>query len=333
MTTNDSEIFRTVLEQSSEGVIIINANDEIIFMNRVAEEVRGVSADEKVGRSVALCHSEKSYEKVKRALQYLRREETKTFTRMVVDHKKGRYYENAYAPIRDKANNYIGSIIISRDITDRRRLEEERVTHLQDLEEKVDKLTGELQDLFISSMTSLVNTLEAKDPYTKGHSLRVCEISVKIAEHIYGVSKESREVELAGKLHDIGKVGVREVVLDKPGRLTEEEFYHIKEHPVIGERILIPIDRLKPITKVIRHHHERFNGTGYPDGLTGEEIPLGSRILTIADSYDAMISARPYRPSMAPENAAEEIKKCLGTQYDPQFGEVFLELHYSGTID
>ncbi len=277
------------------------------------------------------CHPEKSHERVKRALEFLRREETKNFTRMVIDHEKGRYYENTYAPIRDNANNYIGSTIVSRDITDRRKLEEERTTYLQNLEEKVAELTGKLQDLFISSMTSLVNALEAKDPYTKGHSLRACNMSVEIAEHIYGIAKESKEIELAGKLHDIGKVGVRETILNKPGRLSDEEFSHIKEHPVIGERILMPIDKLRPIGTIIRHHHERLDGKGYPDGLAGEEIPACSRILAIVDSYDAMTSARPYRSPMTPENAAEEIRKNLGTQFDPEFGKTFLELFYSGT--
>lgn len=251
---------------------------------------------------------------------------------LIVDKGKDRYYENTYAAIRDTANDYIGSIVVSRDITDRRKLEEERTTYLQNLEEKVAELTGELQDLFISSMTSLVNALEAKDPYTKGHSLRVCDMVVKMTEHRYGVSLEAREVELAGKLHDIGKVGVREMILNKPGPLTDEELNHMKKHPVIGERILMPLEKLKSIAKVVRHHHERFDGKGYPDGLKGEEIPVGSRILAIADSYDAMTSARPYRPPMIPESAAEEIKKNLGTQFDPQFGEIFLGLFYSGTI-
>jgi PAS domain S-box-containing protein len=332
MATDKDEIFKAILEQLPEGVIVVDDNDEIIFVNRIAEEIRRISAGQIIGRSVVSCHPKKSHERVKRALQFLRRGETKTFKRMVVDTEKDRYYENTYAPIRDTANNYIGSIVISRDITDRRKLEEERRTYLQNLEEKVAELIGNLEDLFISSMSSLINALEAKDTHTKGHSLRVCNMAVKIAEHRYGVSPKAREVELAGKLHDIGKVGVPEVILNKPGRLTEEEFNHIKEHPVIGEKILMPIEKLKSVAKVVRHHHERFDGKGYPDGLAGEEIPLGSRILALADSYDAMTSARPYRPPRAPESAAEEIKNNLGTQFDPQFGEIFLELFYSGTI-
>jgi PAS domain S-box-containing protein len=332
METNMHELLKTVIEQLPEGMIIVGANDEIIFVNRAAEEIRHIQADQLIGRGVVLCHPGKSFEKVKRALQFLRREETKTFKRMITNTVKNRYYENTYTAVRDSNNNYIGAVQISRDITDRRKLEEERTAYLQNLEEKVTELTGKLQDLFVSSMTSLVNTLEAKDPYTNGHSLRVCDMAVKMAEHKYGVSPKVREVELSSKLHDIGKIGIRETILNKPGKLTDEEFNHIKEHTIIGEKILLPIEKLKPVAKAGKHHHERFDGTGYPDGLKGEEIPETSRIIAIADTYDAMTSARPYRPAMKPEKAAEEIKKNIGTQLDPQWGEIFLALFYSGSI-
>lgn len=332
MATNKNEILKAVIEQLPEGMIVLDENDEIIFVNKAAEEIRRISKEQIIGFNVLLCHPEKSHERVKRALQFLKEGKTKALKRMVTDKKGGRYYENIYSVIRDNNNNYIGSIVISRDITDRRKLEEERTNYLQNLEEKVAELTGKLQDVFISSMTSLINTLEAKDPYTKGHSLRVSDMAVKITEHILGVSPGAREVELAGNLHDIGKVGVREMILNKPGSLTDEEFECIKEHPIIGERILMPIEKIKSVAKVVRHHHERFDGKGYPDGLKGEEIPEGSRILAIVDSYDAMTSARPYRPPMKSEKAAEEIKKNLGTQFDPQWGEIFLELFYSGSI-
>ncbi|MCX5797953.1 MAG: HD domain-containing protein [Proteobacteria bacterium] len=332
MTTNMHELLNAAVEQLPVGVIIISDNDEVIFVNRAAEEIRHIQADQVIGRSVVSCHPEKSFEKVKRALQFLRREETKTFKRMVTDTAKNRYYENTYAAVRDSNNNYIGALIISRDITDRRKLEEERKTYLQNLEERVTELKGKLQDLFISSMNSLVNALEAKDPYTKGHSLRVCNMAVKMAEHKYGVSPKVSDIELSSKLHDIGKVGIREAILNKPGKLTDEEFNHIKEHTIIGEAILLPIEELKSVAKAAKYHHERFDGTGYPDGLKGEEIPDTSRIIAIADTYDAMTSARPYRPAMKPEKAAEEIKKQIGTQFDPQWGEIFLDLFYSGSI-
>jgi len=332
MTTNMHELLHTVIEQLPEGIIIVGDNDEIIFVNRAAEEIRHIQADQFIGRSVLSCHPEKSFEKVKRALQFLRREGTTTFKRMVTDTVNNRHYENNYVAVRDGNNNYIGAVIISGDITDRRILEEERKTYLQNLEKRVTELKGNIQALFISSMNSLVNALEAKDPYTKGHSLRVCDMAVKMAEHKYGVSPKVSDIELSSKLHDIGKVGIREAILQKPGKLTDEEFNHIKEHTIIGEAILLPFEELKFVAKAAKHHHERFDGTGYPDGLKGEEIPDTSRIIAIADTYDAMTSARPYRLAMKPEKAAEEIKKHIGTQFDPQWGEIFLSLFYSGSI-
>lgn len=331
MVTRDG-MLRAVLEQLPEGIVIIDADDRLLFVNETAEELRQIKADEVVGRTLLSCHQAESQKMVTRALQYLRRTDTRTFTRMVTDQRRDRYYENAYAPIRDSSSHYIGAMIVSRDITDRRKLEEERATHLQEMEAKVAELTEKLQDLFVASGSALITALEAKDPYTKGHSLRVSEVSVKMAEYIWGASKESREIKLAAQFHDIGKVGVRESVLNKPGKLTEEEFAHVREHTIVGERILTPIDRLRPIARIVRHHHERFDGRGYPGGLGGEEIPEGSRVLALADTYDAMTSVRPYRPALTHEDAVEEIKRNLGTQFCPRFGRIFLELFYSGSI-
>ena len=332
MGRNEYDIFRATLEQLPEGIIIVDDDDEIIFVNQAAEEIRGASKDRLLRRSVMLCHPQKSHERVMRALQFLREGRAGSFARMVTDTRRGKYYENTYAAIKDEKGNYIGSVVISRDVTERRRLEEGRAVYLQELEQKVAQLAASFEDMCTSAMTSLVNALEAKDPYTKGHSLRVSETASQMAEHVYGVSPEAREMELAGKLHDIGKVGLRESVLHKPARLTPEEFEHVKEHPLIGERILLPFERFHGVSKLVRHHHERFDGMGYPDGLKGKEIPEGARILAIADSYDAMTSVRPYREPMKPERAAEEIKKNLGSQFDPEWGRVFLELFYSGTV-
>jgi putative nucleotidyltransferase with HDIG domain len=189
-----------------------------------------------------------------------------------------------------------------------------------------------IHDLLVSSMAGLVNALEAKDPYTAEHSLRVSDLAGKIAEHRNGVSPEIKEIQMAGQLHDIGKVGTPERILRKPASLTKEEFDHIKDHPLLAEKILAPFDKLKSVSNVIRHHHERFDGKGYPDGLAGKDIPELSRILAIVDSYDAMTSTRPYRPAMIPETAMGEIRKGLGTQFDPEFGEIFIRLFLTGRI-
>jgi HD-GYP domain-containing protein (c-di-GMP phosphodiesterase class II) len=125
---------------------------------------------------------------------------------------------------------------------------------------------------------------------------------------------------------------MQERILHKPEKLTKEEHDHIKEHTIIAERILAPFEKLKSVSKVIRHHHERFDGKGYPDGLAGEDIPELSRILAVADSYDAMTSARPYGTAMKAEKAIGEIKKSLGTQFDPKIGKIFIELFVAGSI-
>lgn len=300
------ELFRVALEQMPEGVTIVNADDRVVFVNRVAEEERKINAASQ--------------------LAYLKNEEKKTFRRTIFDQERERYYEDTYRRLFDSSNTYIGSVVISRDVSYIKKLEEERATYLQDLEGKVDELTGELQLLFISSMSSLVYALEAKDHYTKGHSLRVSDLAVKMAEHAWGICQESREIELAGKLHDIGKIGIPELILNKPERLTEGEFDSVKAHPIIGQNILISIENLKNVAKLIRHHHERFDGGGYPDRLEGESIPDGAKILAIVDTYDAMTTARPYRPPAEPQKAAYEIERHAGTQFDPQWVKVFLEL-------
>lgn len=300
------ELFRAALEQMPEGVTIVNADERVVFVNRVAEEGRKIDAASQ--------------------LAYLKSEEKKTFRRTIFDPSRERYYEDTYRRLFDSSNSYMGSVVISRDVTYIKKLEEERAMYLQDLEGKVDELTGELQLLFISSMSSLVYALEAKDHYTKGHSLRVSDMAVKMAEYKWGICKESREIELAGKLHDIGKIGIPEVILNKQAKLTDGEFDSIKAHPIIGQNILISIENLKNVAKLIRHHHERFDGGGYPDSLDGEAIPEGAKILAIADTYDAITTVRPYRPATEPQKAAQEIEKHAGTQFDPQWVEVFMEL-------
>jgi HD-GYP domain-containing protein (c-di-GMP phosphodiesterase class II) len=311
-TSKNDEIVRAALEQIPDGITIVNADDRVIFANKMASEARNIDAASQ--------------------LEYLKGEEKKAFRRIIFDQVRERYYEDTCKRIFDKSNNYMGSVVVSKDITNTTKCEEERATNLQHIERKIEALTGDLQLLLVSTMSSLVAALEAKDRYTKGHSLRVCDMAVKMAEHKWGMCKESRDVELAGKLHDIGKIGISETILNKPGGLTDEEFHHIKDHPIIGQNILLSIENLKSIAKMIRHHHEKFDGSGYPDHLNGDLIPEGSKIMAIADSYDAMTSERPYRPPMDPQKAAQEIEKNAGTQFDPQWTKIFLELFYSGNI-
>ena len=207
-----------------------------------------------------------------------------------------------------------------------RRLELENRDYQQHLEQKVDEQAQKIRASFFNAITALAYALEAKDVYTSGHSQRVTEISVAIAEHL-GLPKERIEkIRLAGLVHDIGKIGVREVVLNKPGRLSEEEFEHVRQHSEAGEHILRPIMDDEEVLKAVRHHHERYDGNGYPDGLKGEQIPQLARIIAVADAFDAMTSERPYRKALTKEAAFAEVERCRGTQFDAEAADAFLEV-------
>ena len=175
----------------------------------------------------------------------------------------------------------------------------------------------ELKKTYFQTVEALVYAVELKDPYTRGHSRRVADYSIRIGEEL-GFSKEELEdLELAALLHDIGKIGVKGAILNKPTKLSTKEFEEVKKHPVLGEQLVSKVERLRRIAKIIRHHHERYGGGGYPDGLKGEEIPLESRIIAIADAYDAMTSDRPYRKALSKEEALRIIEENEGLQWDP----------------
>jgi response regulator RpfG family c-di-GMP phosphodiesterase len=184
-------------------------------------------------------------------------------------------------------------------------------------------LYATLEDSIFEGMRSLVMALESKDPYTEGHSLRVSIAAVHVCRRM-GLGRDVEDtLRYAGALHDIGKVGVPDAVLMKTGKLTPEEYEQMKTHPVVGWNILMPFSFLQEEAVIVRHHHEWISGAGYPDGLRGTAIPLPARILAVADAYDAMTTIRPYRPSRSHEAALEELRRCSGTQFDPEVVEVF----------
>jgi putative nucleotidyltransferase with HDIG domain len=205
---------------------------------------------------------------------------------------------------------------------EKRRLVLENRDYQQRLQEKVAQQARRLEELFLASVQSLAEALEVKDPYTRGHSVRVSHYSVVIARELGLDGELLRRIELGGHVHDIGKIGVREDVLNKPGKLTNEEYQHIMTHPMVGWRILAPLLGETPeALNIVRSHHERFDGRGIPDGLAGTDIPLEARIAAAADSFDAMASDRPYRPGLSMDDAIAEIVRCSGTQFDPRIVE------------
>jgi response regulator RpfG family c-di-GMP phosphodiesterase len=217
---------------------------------------------------------------------------------------------------------------------ERRRLVIENREYRESLEEKVAAQARRLEELFLASIQSLAEALEVKDPYTRGHSARVSHYSVVLARALGLDDEMLRQIELGGHVHDIGKIGVREAVLNKPGPLTDEEYQHVMSHPIVGWRILSPLLAETPAAlNIVRWHHERFDGRGVPDGLAGSAIPIEARIAAVADSLDAIASGRAYRPAISGwMEAIEEIRRHRGTQFDPDVVDAAVSAAATGAL-
>ena len=201
-------------------------------------------------------------------------------------------------------------------------MEKSRLEHW--LKEEVGMRTAELrmeranlERISVATLETLVNALEAKDAYLRGHSARVADSAAMVAAEMGLPDDQVEAIRTAGRLHDIGKIGIREEILSKQGPLTDEEFEHVKQHPVIGSDILAPLAHLGAVIQFVRSHHERWDGKGYPDGLSGEGIPVGARIIGAVEIYDALTTSRPYQEKMLPESAVERLRDLVGTVLDP----------------
>ena len=202
---------------------------------------------------------------------------------------------------------------------------EELAGSFNDMAEQVGTLVEELKDLNWSTITTLARTIDAKSPWTAGHSERVSQMSVAIARTMGLGEVKVERLYRGGLLHDIGKIGVPITIIDKKGRLTDEEMAVMRSHVTIGAKILEPLTALEDVIPIVLYHHERFDGKGYEAGLGGTDIPHLARILCVADSYDAMRSDRPYRAGRSPDETLEEVALCAGSQFDPEAVEAFVE--------
>ena len=196
----------------------------------------------------------------------------------------------------------------------------------RDLAAEVERKTRENETLSLHVVQTLAEAIDAKDTYTNGHSGRVAEYTKEIARRYGYTNKQLDDIYMMGLLHDVGKIGVPDAVINKPSRLSEEEYELIKKHPVLGERILKKIKEMPKLSIGARWHHERYDGTGYPDGLVGENIPEEARIIAVADAYDAMTSRRSYRSILPQAAVRSEIERGKGTQFDPVFADIMLEI-------
>jgi putative two-component system response regulator len=242
---------------------------------------------------------------------------------------------NAISCMKEGADDYIckpfnlEEVVISVDkALEKRRLELEIKEYQQHLQQKVEEQTVEIRRLFLGAIEALVFALEAKDKYTAGHSRRVTKIALAIAQELGLPKNEMEDLRWGSLLHDVGKIAVDQSIQNKPEKLTPVEYEHIMIHTQIGAGIVKPVvnDR---VVAMIEHHHDRYDGAGLHQTVAGEDIPLGARIMAVADAFDAMTSYLPYRPAMPVEEALREIKRCVDTQFDPVVARAFLKISSS----
>lgn len=202
----------------------------------------------------------------------------------------------------------------------------EQMNEIKRMNEELSQTYEKLEKAYLDSIQTLRYTVEAKDPYTRGHSDRVSEFSVLIGENLNMSEEDLKTLRVGGLFHDIGKIGIPDSILLKESKLTDDEYSQIKNHPSIGAHILCNAEVFKDIIPIVKHHHERYDGNGYPGKLKGEEIPFMARIAAVADTFDAMTSKRTYRNALDIEVVKSEIERCSGTQFDPQIAKVFLDI-------
>ena len=201
-----------------------------------------------------------------------------------------------------------------------------QMDEIKRINEELEDSKEQLEQAYLDMVQTLRYTVEAKDTYTRGHSDRVSEYSVLIGERLGLPEDQIKTLRIGGLFHDIGKIGIPDSILLKPEKLTDDEYSEIKNHPSIGAHILGSAKIFQDIIPIVKHHHERYDGNGYPARLKGEEIPYLARISAVADTFDAMTSRRSYRGPIDIEQVKEEIKRCEGTQFDPQIAEVFIDI-------
>ena len=202
----------------------------------------------------------------------------------------------------------------------------EQMNEIKRINKELSDTNEQLEKAYMESIETLRYTVEAKDPYTRGHSDRVSSYSVLIGEKLGLSDKDIRILRIGGLFHDIGKIGVPDAILLKDSKLSDDEYSQIKNHPTIGEHILSNATIFKDMIPIVKHHHERFDGRGYPSRLAGTDIPYFARIAAVADTFDAMTSKRSYRDPLPLQVVIEEIKNCSGTQFDPDIAKVFVEI-------
>lgn len=321
--------WKTTFDSIPYSVMLIDKEFNIIRLNKHTANLAGISNYKK------LIAGKKCYEIIHNTNLPIDKcphvESIKTGTTATSGYYEphlNRYFNIICTPVIREDSNvvYVHSMI---DITDIKEKENKLVRSkdaffnmLKDLDSAYKELKGIYNDLVVA----FSEVIDAKSPWTKGHSTGVAGHAVAIAKQMGLKETDVETLKTAALLHDIGKIGTYDVILDKPGKLTDDELVLIRKHPVKGEEILKPIKGLERILPIVRSHHEKFDGSGYPDGLKGDKIPFLARLLCVADSFDSMTSDRPYRAPCTMEYVIQELKQCARTHFDPEIVEAFLQI-------
>jgi PAS domain S-box-containing protein/putative nucleotidyltransferase with HDIG domain len=321
-----AEEWRTTFDSMPYGVLLLDRDFRIIRANKYVSAMCGIPLKDMTGKSYdEIIYADGSVD----GPAALRFDAGYLIPLEYYDKRLNKHFVYYVTPIPDErglTQNFVLSLV---DISDMKEKEEALIKSKNaffNMLKELDTSHKELKGIYEGLIHSFVNAIDAKSPWTKGHSERVTRYSLSIARALGIKGKDIDLLRIAALLHDVGKIGTYDMILEKPGKLTDEEFALIRMHPVRGEEILKPINHLSELLPIVRHHHERLDGRGYPDGLKNNEIPFLSKIICIADSFDAMTADRPYRSSPSREYAISELQRCRGTQFEPQAVDAFLHV-------
>jgi PAS domain S-box-containing protein len=323
--------YRSLVESNPQFIYSLDRDGTFTFVSPKVEEMIGVSSDQAKNHYFLDFVHQDDKRHCLRAFKAIRDQAqvvTDVEFRAIRTDGAERIFVSYNSPLLDQEGRVTGVIGTVIDVTRQRRMAAEREQYRRELNQTLEQL----EQAAFEVVMGLAGAVEAKDPYTRGHADRVRLISLAMAQEAGLGPEELTRLEFAAELHDVGKIGIKGEVLNKRTPLTPGEYEHIKEHPVIAEMILKDVGLLAPVRSLIRSHHERWDGAGYPDGLAGEEIPFLARIMAVADSFDAMRTQRPYRPPLSLEQTLYELKNGAGSQFDPQVLELFERVFRKGNL-
>ena len=319
--------WRATFDTMPYGVLLLDADLNIMRANKYISKLYEVSLYDIVGKKCGELNF--GNDSAKEFCNMLKKRDVPVpYTFEYFDKNLNKFFMLHETPVFEKeiVKSYVLSFIDISELKDKEKKLIDSKDAFFNMLKELDFSYKEAKGLYESLIHSFINAIDAKSPWTKGHSERVTHYAMSIGQEMKLSEQDMERLRTAALLHDVGKIGTYDVILEKPGKLTEDEFALIRTHPARGEDILRPIKQFRELLPIIRHHHERLDGKGYPDGLKNGEIPFLSKIITIADSYDSMTSDRPYRPSPPREYALRELKRCCGSQFDPDAVEAFMKV-------